>query len=469
MLKFELNIPIDISLCVSIRNNKNPIIGIYKITSPTGCINIGQAIDIENRFSYYKRLACEGQPRLYNSLKKYSIKNHTFEIIHLCSEEELNYWEDFYVKKFDTFNTPKGLNLKEGGGARGRLSDESKNKLSKSQKERFKFISYEEAKKWIKENELTKNIKTSNEWSKIRNKLPIYIPKSPLTTYKNEGWKGWGDFLGTGRKYRGDFINYEEAKKWIRENELTKNIKTQKEWKKIIHKLPPFITKNPQGYYLKTKEWKSWSDFLRSYHIATQYREYLSYNESKKWVQENKLTKNIKSRNEWKEITNKLPLFIPKDSEGVYRRQGKWQGWGDFLGTGFISNKNRIFYDYEKCKKWIKDNNQTKNIKTQKDWEKFYRHKLPSFIPKDPPSYYRKQGVWKGWGDFLGTGNKNKGDFLSYEVAKKWLMKNPFTKNLKSKKEWCDIKSKLPSFIPKSPDFVYKNKGWKGWSSFLNK
>lgn len=467
MLKFELNIPIDISLCVSIRNNKNPIVGIYKITSPTGCINIGQATDIENRFSYYKRLACKGQKRLYNSLKKYGVKNHTFEIIHLCKKEELNELECYYVKLFDTFNTPHGLNLK-GGGARGKLSDESKNRLSKSQKERFNFLSYEDCKKWIKENELTKNIKTSNEWNEIKNNLPIFIPKAPLTTYQNEGWESWSDFLGT-RNKKGGWYSYKESKKWIRENKLTKNIKTQKEWYKISKSLllPKYIPKDPQGCYTREGTWKGWGDFLGTGFIATKNRIYYDYEKCKKWIKNNTLTKSIKSRFEFNKIKNKLPDFIPQCPEGFYKRQGTWKGWGYFLETGMIANKNRIYYDYEKCKKWIKENELTKNIKTQKDWERFYRHKLPLFIPKDPPSYYRKQGVWNGWGDFLGTGNKHKGDFFNYEAAKKWLMKNPFTKNLKSKKEWCDIKSKLPSFIPKSPDFVYKNKGWKGWLSFL--
>ena len=74
--------------------------GIYKITSPTGRIYIGQSVDVENRFREYKRLKCERQVRLYSSLKKYGVEKHSFEIIEECDFEQLNvrerYWQDYY-------------------------------------------------------------------------------------------------------------------------------------------------------------------------------------------------------------------------------------------------------------------------------------------------------------------------------------------------------------------------------------
>ena len=43
-------------------------------------------------------------------------------------------------------------------------------------------------------------IKTEINFHKLHKagKLPSGIPSSPRTVYKKE-WKGWGDFLGTGR------------------------------------------------------------------------------------------------------------------------------------------------------------------------------------------------------------------------------------------------------------------------------
>ena len=57
------------------------VIGIYKITSPSNKIYIGQGIDIYIRWNEYKRLKCKRQPKLYASLKKHGVDNHKFEIV----------------------------------------------------------------------------------------------------------------------------------------------------------------------------------------------------------------------------------------------------------------------------------------------------------------------------------------------------------------------------------------------------
>ena len=76
------------------------MIGIYKITSPSGKIYIGQAIDIEKRLKVYKGLHCRNQVKLYNSLLKYGFSQHIFEVIEECIISELNirerYWQDHY-------------------------------------------------------------------------------------------------------------------------------------------------------------------------------------------------------------------------------------------------------------------------------------------------------------------------------------------------------------------------------------
>jgi len=71
-------------------------IGIYKITSPTNKIYIGQSTNIKSRKNQYKRLNCKLQPKLYNSLKKYGPENHIFEIIEECLLEQLDKREIFH-------------------------------------------------------------------------------------------------------------------------------------------------------------------------------------------------------------------------------------------------------------------------------------------------------------------------------------------------------------------------------------
>ena len=117
---------------------KNIIIGIYKITSPSGKVYIGQSIDIYKRWRGHKSLTKKNVDyKLYNSLKKYGFENHVFEVIHESLEEELNSWEAHYGKLFDVTNRECGLNLRECGGSKGRFNQEVKDKMSESAKKRF--------------------------------------------------------------------------------------------------------------------------------------------------------------------------------------------------------------------------------------------------------------------------------------------------------------------------------------------
>jgi len=103
--------------------------GIYKITSPSGKVYIGQSLNVELRLSQYKRNDCKSQPKLLNSLNKYGSKNHLFEIIEYCTLELLNererYWQDFYD------SSKKGLNcrLTKTTDKSGTISEETKLKL----------------------------------------------------------------------------------------------------------------------------------------------------------------------------------------------------------------------------------------------------------------------------------------------------------------------------------------------------
>lgn len=100
-------------------------IGIYKITNPKGKIYIGKSKNIELRFnSYYKLQHCSQQRKLYNSFKKYGVKNHTFEIIKECVIGSLDLYEIQYIKHYDSIE--QGLNLTSGGdgGKRSKESEE---------------------------------------------------------------------------------------------------------------------------------------------------------------------------------------------------------------------------------------------------------------------------------------------------------------------------------------------------------
>jgi group I intron endonuclease len=106
---------------------------IYKITNPTGKIYIGCTIDWKRRFSEYRRLSMVGQRKLYNSLKKYGYENHIFEIIEECEENMLHEREIYYINHYNCID--EGLNIRLGN-RNGRLTEETKQKISESLKGR---------------------------------------------------------------------------------------------------------------------------------------------------------------------------------------------------------------------------------------------------------------------------------------------------------------------------------------------
>jgi group I intron endonuclease len=106
---------------------------IYKITNPTGKIYIGCTIDWKRRFSEYRRLSMAGQRKLYNSLKKYGYENHVFEIIEECEENILHEREIYYINHYNCI--AEGLNIRLGN-RNGRLTEETKQKISESLKGR---------------------------------------------------------------------------------------------------------------------------------------------------------------------------------------------------------------------------------------------------------------------------------------------------------------------------------------------
>jgi group I intron endonuclease len=108
--------------------------GIYKITSPSNKVYIGQSIDIERRFRHYKRMVCKEQIKIYNSFLKYGVDSHIFEILELCDTKDLNNRERHYQNLYDS--VANGLNLLyvKSEHFNGGHSEESKKKISNSLK-----------------------------------------------------------------------------------------------------------------------------------------------------------------------------------------------------------------------------------------------------------------------------------------------------------------------------------------------
>jgi group I intron endonuclease len=111
----------------------NKMIGVYKITSPTGRIYIGSSISINDRFTNYRNGHLKLQRKLCASFKKYTTRLHTFELLEICCKENVRKRERFHCVKNDVLNQ-NNLNLKipyEDDGYVS-ISDETRKKLSEA-------------------------------------------------------------------------------------------------------------------------------------------------------------------------------------------------------------------------------------------------------------------------------------------------------------------------------------------------
>lgn len=107
---------------------------IYKFTSPTNRVYIGQTVDLYSRYITHKNINDDSCPALYNSFRCHGFENHEFEIIEECKIEQLNERERYWQEYYNSVNY--GLNCKytKTHDKSGNLSEETKRKISNSQK-----------------------------------------------------------------------------------------------------------------------------------------------------------------------------------------------------------------------------------------------------------------------------------------------------------------------------------------------
>jgi hypothetical protein len=174
-------------------------------------------------------------------------------------------------------------------------------------------------------------LKNQKEWFEFSRTslLPHDIPAKPDNTYRDQGWAGIGDWLGSGtiatrsRKYR----PFAKA----REFSCSLRLKNRNEWSAFIKsgRLPPDIPAAPWQTY-RDHGWVGLGDWLGTGAIASHLRRYRSFEKAHTFARSLKL-KNVK---EWRAFSKsgRLPSDIPVAPEQVYRDQG-WAGYGHWLGN----------------------------------------------------------------------------------------------------------------------------------------
>lgn len=133
------------------------MIGIYQITNlRSGKIYIGQSLDVLARIRQHKyelKHNLHLNRYLQSAWNKYGESNFVFSVLEEVSEDELTEREKYWVDFYGGYESDKLYNLREPGPS-GRLSEETRKKLSVS------------AKQWRRDNpdkvnELSRSLKAS--------------------------------------------------------------------------------------------------------------------------------------------------------------------------------------------------------------------------------------------------------------------------------------------------------------------
>ncbi|MDC0153551.1 hypothetical protein OAJ02_02320 [Nitrosopumilus sp.] len=245
------------------------------------------------------------------------------------------------------------------------------------------------------------------------------------------------------------FRDFESARDFVRKLGL----QSQREWYEYAKSgdKPDDIPSTPQTVY-KNKGWKNWGNFLGTGTVAPQLQQHSSFHKAREFVR----TLCLQSVQEWYQYckSGDKPDDIPRNVSFVYKNKG-WITWGDWLGTGRIADKDKIFLPYSEAQEFVR----ALKLKSQTEWTKYCKSgNKPKEIPNAPALTYKNKG-WTTWGEWFGTGTVATQDrkYRSYKEAREFVR----ALKLKGNNEWreyCKSGNK-PDDIPSNPWDVYKE--WK--------
>ncbi len=147
----------------------------------------------------------------------------------------------------------------------------------------------------------------------------------------------------------------------------------------------------------------------------------------------------------------------------VYAKAG-WLRYGDWLGTGNLANRYKVFRSFGKARAFAK----SLSLESAQEWRELAKTgRLPADMPRDPYTVYESDKRWKGMGDWLGTGvvSSRDKDFRPFGSARRYAR----TRGLESSTEWHQYASseRRPIDIPSAPHSYYRENGWVGWPDWL--
>ena len=229
--------------------------------------------------------------KLKRAIKKYGIENFKKEIIECCdTRKKLNEREIFWIEKLNSQNPKIGYNISNGGDGGSPMlgkkhSEETKNKISKSNKGKIVIISEETKKKISKKlknrklnslsEETKKKISEANKGKphSVKGRKLSQEIKNKISTSK-KGQTPW--MKGKSHTEKSKKILSEKNKKY-RHTENAKNKISEKQKIK-------WIIKTPSNDLMEFLGYNSFKDYVKENSLNVSVETLKSYGKNKGWV-----------------------------------------------------------------------------------------------------------------------------------------------------------------------------------------
>ena len=258
------------------------------------------------------------------------------------------------------------------------------------------------------------------------------MPVAADSAYKDKGWMGWGDFIGTGRELRSPAEHVQTAERLAQEHN---GILPRGQWlhKNGFHALTNCMRAHPE-LFSHIPQAKKWEESIRSAHVETAER--LA-----------------------KEHDGILPrrVWLVEHFSGLYRYMLKHPE----LFSHIPQAKNRR--DIKKSFEEARDLARAQEFNSHKEYQRWAKN--IAGMAAIPELLYKDKG-WAGWNDFLGTKQmRSRSYWLPFAEAKAVVRAH----GIKTQGQLRAWPNRFANKIPLKPNRFYQNAGWINWYDFFDK
>ena len=234
------------------------------------------------------------------------------------------------------------------------------------------------------------------EWCKSDARLPN-MSSNPHAFYKQDGWQGYGHWLGTGNvgvKKDHEFLPFKKALLCARSLKLT----GAKEWEAWCKSgvRQDTMPSHPNATY-KHDGWQGYGHWLGTGNVGVKKdQQFLPFKKALLHARSLKL----KGQKEWQDWSKSdvRPPYVPSRPDVIYQHDG-WQGYGHWLGTGAVAHKDKQFLPFKEALMHAR----SLKLNSQKEWRVWCKSEARRHnIPRCPDAVYKHDG-WEGYGHWLGT------------------------------------------------------------------